>query len=92
MSHEAQERVKARGAGAWEIETRLAGSKWFVFACPGCGSVGEIEIVPPGLPALKPHQWEWDGNAEAPTLSPSLQENGGCRWHGYMRGGAWVKA
>ena len=92
MSHEAQQRVRARGAGAWEIEARLEDSKWFVFTCPGCGAVSEVEIIPPGRPASASHQWDWDGNLEAPTLSPSLQELGGCRWHGYMRGGSWVLA
>lgn len=29
--------------------------------------------------------WQWDGNREAPTLSPSINVIG--RWHGYLRAG-----
>lgn len=37
--------------------------------------------------------WQWDGNREAPTLSPSigvLDGKGGFRWHGWLRGGKLV--
>lgn len=33
-------------------------------------------------------QWDWDGNREAPTFSPSIN-CGGC-WHGYIRAGRCV--
>jgi hypothetical protein len=29
--------------------------------------------------------WQWDGNREAPTLSPSINVIG--RWHGFLRAG-----
>lgn len=38
--------------------------------------------------------WQWDGNREAPTLSPSILVNGGDgqggrkeKWHGFLRAG-----
>lgn len=33
-------------------------------------------------------QWDWDGNADAPTFSPSID----CKrcWHGYIRNGRCV--
>src|SRR5258708_232733 len=31
-------------------------------------------------------QWHWDGNAAAPTFSPSI-DCGGCGWHGYIHAG-----
>lgn len=37
-------------------------------------------------------QWEWDGNREAPTFSPSINcgtEKRPC-WHGYIRAGRCV--
>jgi hypothetical protein len=34
--------------------------------------------------------WEWDGNAEAPTLNPSIN-CGACGWHGYIRAGSCVE-
>ena len=33
-------------------------------------------------------QWDWDGNREAPTFSPSI--NCGSCWHGYIRAGRCV--
>ena len=33
-------------------------------------------------------QWEWDGNRENPTFSPSIN-CGGC-WHGFIRNGRCV--
>jgi hypothetical protein len=40
--------------------------------------------------------WEWDGNREAPTLSPSILVHGGKgqpdQWHGWLRAGKLVTA
>jgi uncharacterized protein DUF6527 len=36
------------------------------------------------------HSWEWDGNVEKPTLTPSLHAVG--IWHGWMRNGNLVSA
>lgn len=33
----------------------------------------------------KTPSWQWDGNREAPTLSPSINVIG--RWHGWLRAG-----
>jgi len=35
-------------------------------------------------------QWDWDGNREQPTFSPSINCKG-C-WHGYIRAGQTVNA
>ena len=35
------------------------------------------------------HSWSWDGNEEAPTLSPSLHAVG--VWHGWVREGRLVE-
>lgn len=32
--------------------------------------------------------WEWDGNEEAPTLTPSVHQIG--HWHGFIRAGRMV--
>jgi hypothetical protein len=68
----------------------------FSFQCPRhnrrCG-----ELVIAGRTDLKrdPNgqnggvaQWEWDGNRERPTFSPSINCNR-C-WHGYIRNGRCV--
>lgn len=39
--------------------------------------------------------WQWDGNIERPTITPSInciaekngQPTGGCGWHGFITGG-----
>lgn len=53
------------------------------FSCPGCGSYGAITVGLEKDPSSK-HQWEWDGNIEAPTLWPSIHCVGCCKWHGYL--------
>ena len=32
-------------------------------------------------------QWDWDGNMQAPTVTPSIHCKGCC--HGYITRGAW---
>ena len=66
------------------------------FGCP-CGRTDSLHSyncyldleghAPEGRPS-----WAWDGNWEAPTLSPSIQRHGGCEWHGFLRKGAFVSA
>ena len=64
--------------------------KWLRFPCQGREG-GECMI------ALRPHQknsagasWEWDGNKERPTITPSIN----CKdcWHGWIRNGEFVTA
>lgn len=53
-----------------------------MFVCPGCGTpytlLDGTEHTPSGLHMLpvntpgRSPQWDWDGNLEAPTLSPSI--------------------
>lgn len=58
---------------------------WFLCPC-GCGRHGWLPFRShtSGHPS-----WEFDGNAEAPTLTPSVLQVGGCQWHGYLRAGVW---
>ena len=57
------------------------------FVCPcGCGAVGVLSFE-----AYDNHpKWNWDGNEESPTLTPSVQRTGDCRWHGYLTNGEWI--
>lgn len=41
---------------------------WFI--CPGCGSAHAPNVAL--APGQKAPVWSWDGNLEAPTLSPSI--------------------
>ncbi len=48
---------------------------------------GEIAALPiRGRFQTEYATWEWDGNREAPTLSPSILSRT-TGWHGYMRAG-----
>lgn len=73
--------------GAYDIRTidgegRPAGMG---FVCPcGCRREGWLPFKPERSPS-----WEWDGSVEKPTLSPSVLQVGGCRWHGWLRAGVW---
>jgi hypothetical protein len=68
----------------------------FSFTCPKKGRRCEGLIIK-GRTDLKHDpqgqnggiaQWEWDGNRDRPTFSPSVN-CGGC-WHGYIRNGRCV--
>lgn len=55
-----------------------------IYCCPcGCGATGSLAFRPHASPS-----WEWDGNKEAPTLTPSVHHVG--HWHGYLTAGVWV--
>lgn len=62
------------------------------YVCPcGCGHQGYLAI----RPATPAHpSWGWNGDREAPVLSPSVHHVG--HWHGYLGGsdgkqpGMWI--
>lgn len=61
-----------------------------IYCCPcGCGKTGALSFRPHPSPS-----WDWNGNMEAPVLSPSVHDVG--HWHGYLGGqsgehpGVWV--
>ena len=62
---------------------------FLAFVCPRgqhCGvHVGPVQ----GLDERR--VWSWDGNRDAPTLSPSIN-CGQCGWHGFIRQGTMVPA
>ena len=68
----------------------------FSFQCPkrphACGRLLIAGRTPIKRDGLNEHdgmaQWDWDGNREAPTFSPSIQCRG-C-WHGYIEAGRCV--
>lgn len=68
----------------------------FGFRCPKTGRdcsglliAGRTDLKRDGQGKNGGHpMWDWDGNAEAPTFSPSI--NCGSCWHGYIRNGRCV--
>ncbi len=62
-----------------------------VFVCPGCAEIsGSGFHMLPVNSETKTPSWDWDGNLEAPTLSPSILtnlHNGTC--HSFLRAGVF---
>lgn len=67
------------------------------FVCPG-GRVCNVLIGPTAVPRSGEDRlgiWGWNGDAERPTLSPSInclaekdgKPTGGCGWHGFIQNG-----
>lgn len=55
-----------------------------IYCCPcGCGKICSLHFRPEPSPS-----WDWDGNIEAPTLTPSIHDPG--HWHGYLTAGVWL--
>jgi hypothetical protein len=53
-----------------------------MFVCPGCKAGGRkgnegLHMLPVNSPHIDKLSWEWDGNLESPTLSPSIRTRGG---------------
>lgn len=72
-----------------------------IYRCPcGCDTLHGLPFPPLSEDDVKygRHKWEWDGNRETPTLSPSiLSHEGGSRdgpthWHGWLQGGFFNQA
>jgi hypothetical protein len=62
-----------------------------VVSCP-CGG-GEIIGLPIRLaadPEKKRPCWVWNGNVDAPTITPSVRRLDACKWHGFLTSGEWV--
>lgn len=83
--------VVVRRTSRYGDEDRFWRTVWMW--CPGCDSAKAIPTAAEDgtLPPDGPH-WEFDGNLEAPTLSPSiLQHQSGSvpQCHSYVKAGQW---
>lgn len=59
-----------------------------LFVCPcGCGNLSAV-TVRQGFDGGK--HWKWNGNVHKPTLTPSIQQTGPCKWHGFLTDGVFV--
>lgn len=64
-----------------------------MFVCPGCASMHDntgMHILPVNSPGHEP-QWTWDGNLEAPTISPSILTGRGSPniCHSFLKAGVF---
>lgn len=89
----------------YDAKGKQPGSFWFAvdksdqpkvinFSCPcGCGAIHGLSVPPADEDDKKygRHLWDWDGNREAPTVSPSIRayESNGkdTHWHGFLKKG-----
>lgn len=58
------------------------------YVCP-CGC-GRLRRVPAYMGEKKERTWNWDGNKDKPTLTPSIACLEGCKWHGYITHGEFT--
>ena len=78
-------------AGEFRIDNDEQGrAARLVFACPcGCDSIGAINLKPHGAQP----SWDWDGDREKPTCSPSIRfsvsRDDMDHWHGYLTAGVF---
>jgi hypothetical protein len=82
-----------RAPGAFKFFAADGERAGFNFRCPrgACDHMGSVRFAPPAS-----NGWTWDGDAEAPTIEPSVllkvgDGQGGLRehWHGWLRAGVW---
>lgn len=72
---------------------RKEGAYGLIYCCPcGCGGEGLLQFDnDQGSDNVHP-KWHWDGNKEAPTLTPGIRRIGGCGWHGFLTAGVFKDA
>ena len=79
------------GEWAWVVQEEGGEPIWLVFGCP-CGDRMCNGLISVDRDGDNPPTWKWDGDWDAPTLTPSIQRRGGlgCDWHGYLTAGEFV--
>lgn len=60
---------------------------WYTCPC-GCGELHCVPVKRNG----NSYGWDFTGSLYEPTLAPSIQITTGCRWHGFLQKGVWIKA
>lgn len=67
-----------------------------MFVCPGCVAGGPngydgIHLLPVNcdLTEINKPAWNWNGDLEKPTLSPSILSQGYCRCHSFLTDGVF---
>lgn len=73
-----------RGDGAWRNrDDGKAHQLWFVCPC-GCHTIQAVSVF------AGDRGWQWNGDLDKPTLTPSIQLIDGCDWHGFLKDGWWT--
>lgn len=91
------DRPENRAPGAIEFSYPSVGGRKMLnekpfglqYMCPcGCGVEGYLGFRPqPNSP-----MWNWNGDLERPTLTPSVHHlmGGKTHWHGWLTAGMWL--
>lgn len=88
-------RVDPRPESIWDLEEGQfffsvddKGQRFFTCMLPGDNACC-IPLRPVVIEGLnRGHYWNWDGNEDKPTLTPSINAVGA--WHGYVTAGRMV--
>jgi hypothetical protein len=90
--------------GTFDIEmggvTGYAATAHIIFVCPNARRCAVL-LGPTFVDRSEPGRqcvWGWDGNADSPTLTPSInclaekdgKPTGGCGWHGHITRGEMI--
>lgn len=80
--------------GEFYFETRDDGKHWLMVILPFRNADGKFINIPTEVSIGHPNNngavWQWDGNEEHPTITPSIHTHG--VWHGWVRNGELVEA
>lgn len=79
--------VLAGGPGSFCIHTESDGQRFIACRLPD-GCFIEIAITPLVAGQHPQPTWDWDGNLDRPTLTPSVHTHG--HWHGHFQAGRMV--
>jgi len=76
--------LKEPGQFLFYSQDGIEGHAGFTFLCPcGCGEHAGVQFIK----GKNVFGWNWDGNEEEPTVTPSIRRLDGCEWHGHLTGG-----
>ena len=76
------------------IQRKDKSYKALMFVCPGCVAGGPdgydgLHLLAVNSNVYRP-SWDWDGNLERPTLSPSILTTGYSRCHSFLKNGIFT--
>lgn len=79
--------------GDWYIDEAMGRTQ--IFICYPVPSIypdtpANKDFVRIPVTGTQEPKWDWDGNRDKPTLTPSINVIG--RWHGWLRGGELITA
>lgn len=90
LRNDPDELLQAGRVGDWAFDETTAGLIFICIVLPNGTPEGSFVRLPLTPIDSVQNWWEWDGNREAPTISPSINNMPHWKsagWHGFMRAG-----